>query len=135
MKTPNIFIAYTPRGVGLRCAVAYLAGERDVYGWYTGPREDAGVAAAFFLIEDFYTKRPARYDAVDPAELHSRWSLDEARRHDLARMQEAFAHEWLFYRDDPRAAARSPGRSGIRAALKHAGRGKASPSGWAFTMT
>ena len=80
MKTPNVFIAYTPRGVGLRCAVAYLTGERDVYGWYTGPREDARVAAAFFLIEDFYTQRPARYDAVDPAELHSRWSLDEARR-------------------------------------------------------
>ena len=105
MKTPNIFIAYTPRGVGLRCAVAYLAGERDVYGWYTGPREDADVASAFFLIEDFYTKRPARYDAVDPAELHSRWSLDEARRHELAQMQEAFAHEWLVYRDDARAAA------------------------------
>jgi nucleotide-binding universal stress UspA family protein len=43
--------------------------------------------------------------AVDQADLHSAWSLDEARRHELARMQEAFAREWLFYRDDPRAAA------------------------------
>jgi hypothetical protein len=105
MKTPNIFIAYAPRGAGLRCAVAYLATEHDVYGWFTGPCEDASVVAAFFLVEDFYTNRPARYEAVDTAGLHSRWSLDEARRHELARMQEAFAHEWLFYRDDPRAAA------------------------------
>lgn len=105
MRTPKVFVAYTPRGVGLRCAVAYLAGARDVYGWYAGPREDAGVAAAFFLIEDFYSNRPARYEAVETAELHSHWALDEARRHELAQMQEAFAHEWLIYRDEPRAAA------------------------------
>jgi hypothetical protein len=105
VKTRNVFIAYAPRGVGLRCAVAYLAGERDVYGWYTGPRDDARFAAAFFVVEGFYTNRPARYDAVEQAELHSRWSLDEARRHELAQTQEAFAREWLFYRDDPRAAA------------------------------
>jgi hypothetical protein len=105
MKTPNVFIAYAPRGAGLRCALAYLATERDIYGWYTGPREDTTFAAAFFVSGDFYINRPARYDAVETAELPSRWSLDEARRHELARMQEAFAREWLFYRDDPRAAA------------------------------
>ena len=61
--------------------------------------------STFFVSEDFYTNRPARYEAVAVAQLHSHWSLDEARRHELAQMQEAFAHEWLFYRDDPRAAA------------------------------
>jgi len=105
MKTPNVFVAYAPRGAGLRCALAYLATERDVYGWFTGPCEDGSVAAAFFLSEDFYTNRPARYEAVGTAALHSRWSLDEARRHELAQMQEAFAHEWLFYREDARAAS------------------------------
>jgi hypothetical protein len=105
MKNPNIFIAYAPRGAGLRCALAYLATERDVYGWFTGPDDNGGVARVFFVSEDFYTNRPARYEAVAAAELHSHWSLDEARRHELAQMQEAFAHEWLFYRDDPRAAA------------------------------
>ena len=105
METPRIFIAYAPRGAGLRCALAYLAAERDVYGWFTGPDDDGGVASVFFVSEDFYTNRPARYEAVDSAQLHSHWSLDEARRHELAQMQEAFAHEWLFYRDDPRAAA------------------------------
>lgn len=105
MKATNIFIAYTPRGAGLRCALAYLASRRDVYGWYTGLRDDTSLAAQYFLVEDFYTTRPPRYAAVDHAELHSAWPLDEARRHELARMQEAFAREWLVYRDDPRAVA------------------------------
>ena len=105
MKTPNIFVAYAPRGAGLRCALAYLASGRDVYGWYTGPRDDASVAAQYFLIEDFYTNRPARDAAVDGGDLHSAWALDEARRHELARMQELFAREWLLYRGDARAAA------------------------------
>jgi len=105
MKTPNVFIAYAPRGAGLRCALAYLATERDIYGWFTGPRDDGGLAAEFFLSEDFYSNRPARYEAVDSAGLHSRWALDEERRHELARMQEAVAREWLLYRDDPLAAA------------------------------
>jgi hypothetical protein len=105
VRTPSIFVAYASSGAGLRCAVVYLAAERDVYGWYTGPRDDAWVASAFFVIEGFYTNRPARYEAVAQAELHSRWSLDEARRHELAQMQETFAREWLVYRDDPDAAA------------------------------
>ena len=105
MRTPNVFLAYSPRGAGLRCAIAYLTSERDVYGWFTGPREDLAVASCFFLLEDLHTTLPARYEAVDQAELHSAWSLDEARRHELAQMQEVFAREWLFHRDDARAAA------------------------------
>src|SRR6187455_922431 len=105
MRTPAVFLAYSPRGAGLRCAIAYLAFGRDVCGWFTGPREDLAVASCFFLLEDLYTRLPARYEAVDHAELHSAWSLDEARRHELAQMQEAFAREWLFRRDGARAAA------------------------------
>jgi hypothetical protein len=104
MRTPNVFIAYTPRGAGLRCAIAYLPAEHDAYGWFTGPRLDLKVASCFFLLEDLYTSRPTRYEAVDHAELHSAWSLGEARRHELAQMQEMFAREWLVYPEDPRAA-------------------------------
>jgi hypothetical protein len=104
MQTPHVFIAYAPRGAGLRCAVAYLATASDAYGWFTGPRHDASIAASYFLLEDFFTPRETRYEAVEQADLHGAWALDEARRHELARMQEAFAREWLFYRDDPRAA-------------------------------
>ena len=102
---PEIFIAYAPRGAGLRCALAYLAAERDVYGWLTGPRADGGIAAQYFLAEDFHTQAPARDHFVDQADLHGRWALDEARRHELAQMQEAFTREWLFYREDRGAAA------------------------------
>ena len=97
MRNPEIFVAYAPRGAGLRCALAYLESGADVYGWFTGPRHDAGVAARYFLLGDFHAALPARYEAVEHADLHTRWSLDEARRHELAAMQEAFAHEWLVY--------------------------------------
>lgn len=100
MHTPNVYLAYAPRGPGLRCAVAYLGAERDVYGWYTGPCLDARLASVFFLLEKFYTGTMTRYEAVDAADLHSDWALDEVRRHELAAMQEAFANEWLFYRAD-----------------------------------
>lgn len=105
MQTPNVFLAYAPRGPGLCCAVACLSSGRDVYGWFTGLRQDTSLASAFFVLEDFYANAPTRYEAVAPADLHSPWLLDEARRHELARLQEAFAREWLVYRDDPRAAA------------------------------
>ena len=104
METPNVFLAYAPRGAGLRCALAYLASERDAYGWFVGPRDDTSVASCFFLLEEFYTDRLTRYEAVDQSALHADWSLDDGRRHELARMQEAFGREWLFYRDDPCAA-------------------------------
>ena len=37
MRSPNVFLAYAPRGVGLRCAVAYFGAGRDAFGWFTGP--------------------------------------------------------------------------------------------------
>ena len=105
MHTPEIFIAYAPRGAGLRCAVAYLSAMHDVFGWYTGPRPDGRLASRCFLLEHFYAAQETRYESVDLADLHSAWSLDEARRHELARLQEAFVREWLCYRDDAHAAA------------------------------
>jgi hypothetical protein len=105
VQTPHVFIAYAPRGAGLRCAVAYLAGARDAYGWFAGPRHDGSIAAAYFLLEDCFTNRETRYEAVEQTDLHRAWGLDEARRHELARLQEVFARAWLFYRDAPQAAA------------------------------
>lgn len=98
--TPQVFIAYAPRGAGLRCALAYLESGNDVYGWFAGPRDDTTVARCYFLLEDLHAPRASRYEAVSEADLHSGWSLDEARRHELARMQEAFSREWLFYRGE-----------------------------------
>ena len=98
MDTPRIFIRYAPRA-GLACAVAYLAGDRDAYGWFTGQAE-GGVESAYFVLEDFYTRKATRYVAVPEPELHSRWTGDEARCHELARLQETFRSEWLFHPDE-----------------------------------
>jgi hypothetical protein len=105
MQTPNVFLAYAPRGVGLRSAVAYLRSGRDAYGWYTGPCLDLSVASRYFLLERFYSAAPARYEDASQAALHSEWSLDEPRRHELARLHEAFTREWLSYRGDPSRAS------------------------------
>jgi hypothetical protein len=103
MHNPRVFLSYAPRA-GLRCALAYLAGERDARGWFTGPGE-ARLESAYFLLEDYYTPGETRYTAVGDADLHSKWTSDEAMCHELARLQGAFAREWLFYRDGPDAAA------------------------------
>jgi hypothetical protein len=103
MDTPRVFLAYSPRGAGLRVAVAYLPRGRDVCGWFTGPREDGTTASAYFLLESLYTKGEAAYAASD--DLFGGWLRDDALCHELARLQEAFRREWLFYRSDPGASA------------------------------
>lgn len=105
MDTRNVFLAYAPRGIGLRCAVAYVAAGLDAYGWFTGPRLDLAVASRYFLLEDFYSARPVRHAQVDVADLHSAWPLGEARRHELARLHASFTREWLCYRADAWAAS------------------------------
>ena len=105
MRDPEVFLAYAPRGPGLRCAVAYLEDGRDVYGWFTGLRADALPASRYFLLEGLYANAPTRYEAVEPGDLHSGWALGEARRHELARMQDAFAREWLSSADEAQTKA------------------------------
>jgi hypothetical protein len=105
MPQPRVFLAYAPRGIGLRCALAYLASERDIYGWFTGPTDGAR-ASLYFVIEDFYAaKGQPRYVAAQTLDLHAGWILDESRCHELASLQEGFVAEWLFFRGDPGAAS------------------------------
>ncbi len=100
---PQVFIAYAPRGEGLRCALGYFASGRDVYGWFTGPNGAASVASLYFVLEDFYSQNAPRYAAAQALELHAGWLLDEKRCHQLAELQEMFAAEWLFQRADAKA--------------------------------
>jgi hypothetical protein len=104
MRTPRVFIAYAPRGAGLRCAVVYLPAGHEVHGWFTGP-SDGGSASAYFVLENFYTPLETRYVEIPPADLHARWTGDEAMCHELAELQDAFSREWLCYRSDPEAKA------------------------------
>jgi len=100
MAQPQVFLAYTPRGAGLRCALAYLSDSRDVYGWFAG-RNDLGAVGLYFVAEDFYSpKARPRYAAALTLDLHTGWILDEKRCHELAALQEAFVAEWLFYRHE-----------------------------------
>jgi hypothetical protein len=102
MRSPHIFIAYEPRA-GLACALAFVGTRRDAYGWFIGRGADGAIARAYFVLEDYYTTEATRYVEVREEELHSGWTTDEARCHELARLQDAFDREWLFHRDDPAA--------------------------------
>jgi hypothetical protein len=57
------------------------------------------------MLENYYTPGEARFVAVAETDLHSGWTADEARCHELARLQDSFVHEWLAYRAQPEAAA------------------------------
>ena len=103
MRTPEFFLAYTPRGAGLRCAIVYLSSGSDIYGWFIGPRTDQSTASSYFMLEDVHTAKPYRYEAVREADLHSDWLLSEAARHEVARAKEIFAAEWLVMPGDPQS--------------------------------
>jgi hypothetical protein len=117
---PQVFLAYTPRGVGLCCALMYLKSERDVSGWFTGARDNETVSA-YFLLEDFYARSGTRFYASEGSDLYGGWRYDYAARparrlatparvedalcHLLEHAQDAFFAEWLFGRGAPDAAA------------------------------
>lgn len=104
MRTPRIFLCYAPRA-GLRCALAYLGGPRDAYGWFIGPDQGGALLSAYFVLEDYYTRQETRYAEIAESDLHSKWTREEARCHELAELQEAFRREWLVFRSDPDASA------------------------------
>ncbi|KVN10717.1 MULTISPECIES: hypothetical protein [unclassified Burkholderia] len=119
MSEPANFLAFLPAGKGLMCATTMAVVDEDVYGWYTGPSA-RGLVAAFFMLEHYYsTHETAFYHSVDD-DARGPWVLawpsveidagrlppvSDAMCAELERMQDAFAAEWLFYCDDPAAAA------------------------------
>jgi hypothetical protein len=98
------FIAYSPRGAGLLCAVLYVPVANEVYGWYLGGR-DGVLESAYFRLEQFYTPLDTRLVTVPDADLHAGRLADEALCHALAGMQESLRREWLWDRADPVAPA------------------------------
>lgn len=118
MNEPTSFLAYTPRGPGLMCAVMSIVAGNDVYGWYTGSASGE-FPAAFFMLEHYYsTHETAFYRSVED-DVYGDWvlaypplAIDTGRSppvpepmcHELMRAQDAFIAEWLFYADDPAAA-------------------------------
>ena len=93
-STPQIFLAYAAQGPGLRCAMFYFAAGEDLFGWFTGP-QGARLVADYFQVAGFHALREPRYAAGNRAMCRG-----------LARVQEQFVREWLFYRSAPDARSR-----------------------------
>ena len=119
MIEPHVHIAFAPRGAGLLCALFYFARERDVFGWFTGARGHEFPASFFMLERYFSVQETACYRSVandvyggwgvatsaSESEIDRPVPVPEPVCHELDRLQDAFAHEWLFYADDPEHAA------------------------------
>lgn len=105
------YLAYAPRGAGLLCAVVYLEVEKDVCGWWIGFKEGR-FPSAFFLLENFFSTRGTTLLATRDSDAYDGWRYDYASSrpeidpplsiedrlcHELERLQNAFAEEWLFF--------------------------------------
>lgn len=110
---PKVHVHYSPAKSGFVSAMFYIESETDVYGWHAEARGHH-FSAAFFMIENFYTKRgTVLYRSVDD-DVYGPWTIDmpaignEARcplpepvLHELERIQSQFVEEWLFFENDP----------------------------------
>lgn len=115
MREPFVYLAYAPRGPGLLCAAVLFTEENSVYGWYTGFKAN-GIQAAFFMLEDFYSRRDTVFYRSQQDNVYDGWAILNPETeitvdrpvpvpqefcHELEQMQNVFAQEWLFYADDP----------------------------------
>lgn len=110
---PAAYIAYSPLGKGLECAVTYYVDGFDVQGWWIGFM-DGDYTPAFFKLERFFTDDDTVFLATEDADLYGGWryiysksqprlhipiAMDDELCHKLSRLQEAFFNEWLWVRD------------------------------------
>lgn len=118
MIEPKTYFAFAPQGPGLMCALFYFTDERSVYGWYTGSRAGE-FPARFFTLEDYFSPHETRFYVSAADDVYSGWArrtkgdeipldppapVSEPTMHELERLQDAFAREWLVYADDSRAS-------------------------------
>ena len=78
MTEHEAFLAYTPRGPGLMCALLYFTIERDVYGWWTG-FHDYRYLPAYFKLENFYAPEDTAFLATEGSDLYAGWRYDYSR--------------------------------------------------------
>ncbi len=115
MIEPSVHIAYAPRGAGLLCALFWFAEREHVYGWYTGAA-DHSHPAQFFMLENYYAARDTNCYLSADNDVRGDWleiepgrshmidkpiPVPEVQCHELERLQQAFAQEWLFYASEP----------------------------------
>jgi hypothetical protein len=111
---PEHFIAYAPRGPALECAIVYFVQGQDVFGWWIGFK-DYRYPSAFFKLENFFSTADTVFYATDGSDVYGGWRyrypaeakldesipIEDALCHQLERLQDAFAGEWLWVRGDP----------------------------------
>jgi hypothetical protein len=115
MIEPHVHIAFAPRGAGLLCALFYFIRDRDVFGWFTGARAHE-FPASFFMLERYFSKEETTCYRSAANDVYGEWLAATSDRespidppvpvpelvcHELDRLQDAFAREWLLYADDP----------------------------------
>lgn len=118
MHNFQTFVAYSPRGAGLLCAVVYAEEDDDAFGWFTG-NLGYQVMSTYFLLKGFFSAGQSLFYATEGMDLRGGWkydystgepeldrplALDEDLARQLDTMQGEFAGDWLFYQDDPAAA-------------------------------
>jgi hypothetical protein len=114
---PKIHIRYSPGPGGFVSALFYIELDTDIYGWYCDAQEHR-FSAAFFMLENFYAAHaPVLYRSLED-DVYGLWIVDapaarnpvrcplpEPVRHELERIQSKFVQDWLFFENDPAAAA------------------------------
>jgi hypothetical protein len=132
MIEPLVHLAYAPRGPGLLYALLWFAEGPHVYGWFIGER-DGEYLASYFMLQDHYTTRTTQVYRSAEDDVHGPWlecrggrdvpltqsPVSEALRHELARLQDAFIRQWLFFRDDPQAQDQARELNARELAVRH----------------
>lgn len=114
MTHTEVHLAYTPRGVGLTCALMYLKAGADVYGWWMG-RQGTEYRTAYFRLADFYSTG-TRLFVSEGSDLYGGWTTEltagkamvitpplvaaQEVCHMLEQAQDAFCGEWLVLPGD-----------------------------------
>jgi len=111
---PASYLAYTPRGAGVLCALFYFAADKHVLGWYTGSQQGE-FPATFFMLENFYSSEQTFFYRSQEDDVYGTWLkytpdgdmpvkgrelVPDAACHELEHLQFTFIREWLFYPDD-----------------------------------
>lgn len=109
MGQPKVFLAYAPRGIGLRCAVAYLASGADVYGWFVEPCEDTSVARRYFLIENLHAAELQAYAEAELAAGDVNVRFARLSRFDTTQPKSRWPLEYRLHGDDDRPRRRAAG--------------------------
>lgn len=107
------YVSRSPDKPGNIFALFYCESGADVYGWHIEAR-NRYFSAAFFMLDNFYSKLPLHLYRSTEDDVYSPWTIDypptrdrircpvpEPAGHELERMQWFFVEDWLLFREVP----------------------------------